>query len=221
MSWRASLKLKGRVQVQCCLWPEASGSQGSRMLQRHPQREREKTRRKGKKEHIKHVCLLGSISLLQLIAAGTFCGTSWFKYWVTRVVGCERSFTRQWGMFIFSQDVPTFLPCFIILQLLQSYSGLCTQVFCHLRKAKLCYTAMPLKGRLKFQPHTDAKYSNGPEWNNKEHSLAFPQTLPDSLQSRTLSNPFQPCLPPETKHVSIKGPAAEWGEGDLTVCRNQ
>lgn len=177
MSRREShLKLEGRARVQGCLWLEASESQGSRRWRGHPQREGE-DKRERKEEPIEYVCPLGNISLLQLIAAGIFC----CKYWVTSLWAVSRALPGN-RVCLFFLMMSYISPTFHFLQLLQSCSGLCIRAFCHLRRqAKLCRTAMPLRVGLNSQTHTDAKYSNGPEWNYKEHSLAFPQTLPDSL----------------------------------------
>ena len=54
------------------------GESGQQNVAETPTKREGEDRKERKKEHIKYVCLLGSICLLQLIAAGTFCGASWF-----------------------------------------------------------------------------------------------------------------------------------------------
>lgn len=103
----------------------------------------------------------------------------------------SRSFTRRWGVLILSHHDLRFSN--------RSFSPVAPTLlwalypsFLSLKKPNQArpHSSAPQRGA-EFSAPSICLRGGGPKCNDKEHSLAFSQTLPDSLPSRTLSHPFQ------------------------------
>lgn len=174
MGWgKIHLKLEG-VQVQCCLWPEASGCQGSMRWWRYPQNKRERQRGKGRRRY--QACMptwqffsVSARSCWNILWSVMVLNIEWPVLWAV-----SRTLSGKGAYWFFFSICPTF--SHISFSPFASWL-LWVLYLCFLSLKKTTwptYTAMPHKGKLHSQTHKNVKYLNGPERNYKEHSLACP-----------------------------------------------